>query len=137
MPTASRPSGRHKRGLRATPAVPPLRHGRVRGLPENTALTATAFNALAAARDLKAAGIEAEHAEAIAEGMRQAAGADRADLATKADLDALRGDLDALRKETKADLHREIGALRSELRWMLGFLAALILAMAAKLFGIV
>ena len=100
-------------------------------------MTATAFNALAAARDLKAAGIEAEHAEAIAEGMRQAAGADRADLATKADLDALRGDLDALRKETKADLHREIGALRSELRWMLGFLAALILAMAAKLFGIV
>ena len=104
-------------------------------------MTATAFNALAAARDLKAAGIEAEHAEAIAEGMRQAAdaaaGADRADLATKGDLDALRGDLDALRKETKADLHREIGALRSELRWMLGFLAALILAMAAKLFGIV
>ena len=59
-----------------------------------------------------------------------AAGADRADLATK-------GDLDALRKETKADLHREIGTLRSELRWMFGFLAALILAMAAKLFGIV
>ena len=39
--------------------------------------------------------------------------------------------------ETKADLHREIGTLRSELRWILGFLAALILAMAAKLFGIV
>ena len=62
--------------------------------------------------------------------MRQAAGADRADLATK-------GDIDALRMETKADLHREIGALRSELRWILGFLAALIIAMAAKLFGIV
>ena len=97
-------------------------------------MTATAFNALAATRDLKAAGIEAEHAEAIAEGMRQAAdaaaGADRADLATK-------GDLTGVRDELRADLHREIGALRSELRWMLGFLAALILAMAAKLFGIV
>ena len=56
--------------------------------------------------------------------------ADRADLATKADIEALR-------METKADLHREIGTLRSELRWILGFLAALILAMAAKLFGIV
>ena len=93
-------------------------------------MAATAFNPLATVRDLKAAGIEAEHAEAIAEGMRQAAGADRADLATKADIDALR-------KETKADLHREIGTLRSELRWILGFLAALIFAMAAKLFGIV
>ena len=93
-------------------------------------MTATAFNPLATVRDLKAAGIEAKQAEAIAEGMRQAAGADRSDLATKADIDALR-------KETKADLHREIGTLHSELRWILGFLAALIFAMAAKLFGIV
>jgi len=93
-------------------------------------MTATTFNPLAVARDLKAAGIEAEHAEAIAGAVHQAAGADRADLATK-------GDIDALRKETKADLHREIGTLRSELRWMLGFIAALMLAMAAKLFGIV
>ena len=46
-----------------------------------------------AARDLGAAGIEAEHAEAIAEGMRQAAGADRDELATKADLAELRADL--------------------------------------------
>ena len=34
---------------------------------------------------------------------------------------------------TKAD----IAALRSEVRWMFGFQSALILAMAAKLFGIV
>ena len=97
-------------------------------------MTATTFDTLTAARNLEAAGIERRHAEAIAEGMREAAdaaaGADRADLATKADLEALR-------METKADLHREIGTLRSELRWILGFLAALILAMAAKLFGIV
>ena len=93
-------------------------------------MTATTFNPLAVARDLKAAGIEAEHAEAIAEGMREAAdaaaGAERADLATKADL-----------AELRAVLYREIGTLRSELRWILGFLAALILAIAAKLFGIV
>ena len=93
-------------------------------------MVASTFDALAAARDLKAAGIDAEQAEAIAEGMRRAAGADRADLATK-------GDIDALRMETKTDLHREMGTLRSELRWILGFLAALILAIAAKLFGVV
>ena len=93
-------------------------------------MTATTFNPLAVARDLKAAGIEAEHAEAIAGAVHQAAGADRADLATK-------GDIDALRKETKADLHREIGTLRTELRWILGFLAALLLAMNAKLYCIV
>ena len=97
-------------------------------------MTATTFDTLTAARNLEAAGIERRQAEAIAEGMREAAdaaaGADRADLATKADLEALR-------METKADLHREIGTLRSELRWILGFLAAPILAMAARLFGIV
>ena len=95
-------------------------------------MTATTFNPLAAARDLEAAGIERRQAEAIAEGMREAAdaaaSADRAELATKADLAHF---------ATKADLYREIGALRSEMRWILGFLAALILAMAAKLFGIV
>ena len=94
-------------------------------------MSASTFNPLATARNLEAAGVERRQAEAIAEGMRQAAGADRDDLATK-------GDLDALRKETKSDLHREIGTLRSELRWILGFQAALILAaVAAKLFGIV
>ena len=99
-------------------------------------MSATTFNPLATARDLKAAGIEAEHAEAIAEGMRQAAdaaaGANRGDLATKADLADLENRLRA-DPATKADLE----TLRSELRWMPGFLAALILAMAAKLFGIV
>ena len=100
-------------------------------------MTATVFNPLATVRDLKAAGIEAEHAEAIAEGMRQAAGADRADLATKADIADFATKADIADFATKADLHREIGTLRSEMRWMIGFQTAIILAMAAKLFGIV
>ena len=108
-------------------------------------MTATPFNPLATARELEATGIERRQAEAIAEGMRNAAdaaaGADRADFATKADLagvrDELRADLTGIRDELRADLHREIGTLRSELRWMLAFQAALILAIAAKLFGIV
>ena len=56
-------------------------------------MTASTFDALAAARDLEAAGIERRQAEAIAEGMRRAAGADHAELATKADLAELRADL--------------------------------------------
>ena len=54
-------------------------------------MTATSFNPLAVARDLKAAGIEAGHAEAIADAMRAAAVADHDALATKGDLAALEG----------------------------------------------
>ena len=56
-------------------------------------MSTTTFDTLAAARDLKAAGIEAEHAEAIAGAVRQAVSADRDELATKADLAGLRADL--------------------------------------------
>ena len=56
-------------------------------------MTASTFDTLAAARDLEAAGIERRQAEAIAEGMRRAAGADHDALATKADLAELRADL--------------------------------------------
>ena len=56
-------------------------------------MTATNFDALQAARDLEAAGVERRQAEAIAASMRDAAGADREQLATKADLAELRADL--------------------------------------------
>ena len=56
-------------------------------------MTASTFDALSAARDLEAAGIERRQAEAIAEGMRRAVSADRDELATKADLAALRADM--------------------------------------------
>ncbi len=49
-----------------------------------------------------------------------------AELATKADVDALGA-------TTKAD----IATPRSEMRWMFGFLAALVLAIAGRLFGVV
>ena len=67
-------------------------------------MLATAFDPLAAARELKAAGFESEQAEALAAQLRFAAGADHADLATKADVEALKGDIDALRAATKADV---------------------------------
>ena len=49
-------------------------------------MTATDFDALAAARDIEATGLERPQAEAIVGAMRQAAAADRGELATKADL---------------------------------------------------
>ena len=50
-------------------------------------MTATDFDALAAARDIEATGLERPQAEAIVGAMRQAAVADRGELATKADLE--------------------------------------------------
>ena len=74
-------------------------------------MSAASFDALTIARELKAAGIDGQHAEAIADAMRKAAVAGHDALATKADI--------------------------ATSRWMFGFLATLNLAMAAKLFGIV
>ena len=111
-------------------------------------MTATTFNAFAAARDLEAAGFERRQAEALAEGMRQAVSADRDELATKADLAdfatkadladfATKADLAGVRDELRDDIHRKTETLRSEIRWMLAFQGAFILAIAARLFGIV
>ena len=58
-------------------------------------MTASTFDALSAARALEAAGVERRQAEAHAEALRQAATADRDELATKAHLDNLRSELRA------------------------------------------
>ena len=85
----------------------------MQGFPENTPL--------ATARELEAAGIEHRQAEAIAEGMREAAdaaaGTDREQLATKTDLAEVRADL---------------AALEARLTWRLMGIAAAIVA-AVKL----
>ena len=78
-------------------------------------MLATAFDPLAAARDLKAAGFEPEQAEALAAQLRVAAGADHADLATKADIDALKSDIGALRAETKADIEALRAATKADI----------------------
>ena len=49
-------------------------------------MTGTTFDSLTAARDLEAAGFERRQAGALAKAMRDAAGADREEFATKADL---------------------------------------------------
>ena len=59
-------------------------------------MPASTFDALTAARDLEAAGIERRQAEAIAEGMRRAATADHDDLATKGDISSVHTRLNVL-----------------------------------------
>ena len=128
-------------------------------------MTSTDFDSISAAKRLRDAGFDERQAEAAVSMVRDAAGADREQLATKADVEALRAatkaDLAELRAATKADLaalesrvdaklaaletrlradlatKADLETLRSELRWMLAFQAAIILAIAAKLFGIV
>ena len=79
-------------------------------------MISAAFDSLAAARDLEAAGVERSQADAIAGVVRQASTADRGELATGADI-------------------RELRAGLRFMRWAMGFIAALVLAMAARLFG--
>ena len=125
-------------------------------------MLATAFDPLAAARDLKAAGFEPEQAEALAAQLRFAAGADHADLATKADIEALKGDIESLRTATKADIaelradtqgdlaelesrlrtaiQADITGLRTELgtiRWSVGLIAAFLFVIGLRVFGLI
>ena len=81
-------------------------------------MTATNFNPLTAVRDLEAAGIERQQAEAIASQLRDAATAKREDLVTK------------------TDFTNAIAGLRYT-PVMFAFQAALIVAIAALLFGFV
>ncbi len=63
-----------------------------------------AFDTLTAARRMEDAGMKREQAEAVAEAVRSATGADREDLATKADL-----------ADVKAELKADSASLRAEL----------------------
>ena len=91
-------------------------------------MTSTDFDSISAAKRLRDAGFNADQAQAIVEGMHQAATADRNELATKADIAATKADIAALRAESKAD----IAAVRIEMR----IYGILIVAIAGKLFGI-
>ena len=102
-------------------------------------MNAATFDTYAAAKRLRDAGFDERQAEAAVSMVRDAAGADREQLATKADLAEVRADLATLETRLRADLatKADLETLRSEMRWMLAFQAALILAIAARLFGIV
>jgi hypothetical protein len=117
---------------------------------------AFAFNidTLAFAKKLKNAGIDEQHAEAIAEGITQGVTVDISDLATKADLNevelAMKADLNkvenSLRGEIKdlgaelrgeikdlgAELRGEIAEVRMDLKWMKIIGGAIAAMMAAE-----
>ena len=84
-------------------------------------MAGAAFDTLEAARRLRDAGLEQDHAEAIASMGREAAQMDRDELATKADLFA-----------TRTGLEAQLAALEARLTWRMVGLAALIIA-AVKL----
>ena len=84
-------------------------------------MTSTDFDSISAAKRLRDAGFNADQAQAIVEGMHQAATADRNELATKADVAAL-----------KAELKADVASVRIEMR----IYGILIVAIAGKLFGI-
>ena len=114
-------------------------------------MLATAFDPLAAARDLKAAGFEQEQAEALVAQLRFAAGIDHADLATKADLEALRTDTKADIAKLRADIteletrlrdatQADIAGLRAEIgtiRWTVGLIAAFLFVIGLRVFGLI
>ena len=67
-------------------------------------MNAATFDTYAAAKRLRDAGFDERQAEAAVSMVRDAAGADREQLATKADVAELKGDIEALRAATKVDL---------------------------------
>ena len=81
-------------------------------------MAASTFDTLAATRALEAVGVDRQQAEAHAEQLRAAAGTDLDQLAINADL---------------AVISAKLGVVQ----WVMAFQAALIVAMAARLFGIV
>ena len=92
---------------------------------------AEAFDTLQAARELTSAGLDRDHAEAIAKAIRQGHG----ELVTKSDLKAETADLKAETADLKsqmAELKTEISDLKSEFksdllnqqRWFIGVLLA-------------
>ena len=106
-------------------------------------MAASTFDALKAARELEAAGVTRQQAEAHAAALRDAATADHDELVTRTDLNAaigtVRSEIGTVHSEV-GTVHSEIRAVRSELatvRWVLGITAASTIAtfaiVAAKL----
>lgn len=73
-------------------------------------MNATAFDSLSAARRLKAAGLDENQAEAVAEIMYEAIVANREDLATKVDVAALEAQINAVEARLKTEFKAEIAS---------------------------
>ena len=88
----------------------------------------TVFDALAYTRRLTQAGVKAKHAEAeaLTDALRAAFSEG---VAAKADIARLEARMDA--QDAKLDAHMRA------MQWVLGLMAALLVMMAARLFGVI
>jgi len=98
-------------------------------------MTTAVFDTLKASRNLKAAGIDEAHAEAIVESMAEAF---EDTVATKSDIVSVRADLKTEIAAVRVDLKTETGAVRADiekleasvkgdiklLKWMIGVVLA-------------
>ena len=93
----------------------------------------TVFDTLAYTRRLTQAGVEARHAEALTDALRVAF---NEGVATKADIARLEARMDA--QDAKSDaLDAKLDASMRTMQWVLGLMAALLVMMAARLFGVI
>ena len=95
-------------------------------------MTDTTFDTLEAAEALSRAGLQERHAKAIAVTMRKAVSEG---VATKADIREVETKIDAVDAKVesfRAQFKAEIGAIK----WILGFMLAVVLAMAGRMFGV-
>ena len=95
------------------------------------------FDTLEAAEALTRTGLPEPQAKVIAITVRKAVSEG---VATKSDVGELRTELKGDIAELRAELKGDIGAVKAELwavKWVLGFMFAIVLAMAARLFGVV
>ena len=100
-------------------------------------MSTASFDTLEAADDLTRAGLTEPQAKAVVATMRRAVSDG---VATKGDVTELRTELKGDIGELRAELKGDIGAVKAELwavKWVLGFVLAIVLAMAARLFGVV
>ena len=86
----------------------------------------TVFDTLAYTRRLTQAGVEHERAEAFTDALRVAF---NEGVATRADIARLEARMDA--QDAKLDAHMRA------VQWVLGLMAALLVMMAARLFGVI
>ena len=93
----------------------------------------TVFDTLAYTRRLTQAGVEDKHAEALTDALRAAFSEG---VATKADIARLEARMDA--QDAKLDaLDAKLDANMRAMQWVLGLMAALLVMMAARLFGVI
>ncbi len=107
----------------------------------------TVFDTLAYTRRLTQAGVEHEQAEALTDALRVAFNegvATKADIhGVKSDIARLEGRLDALgarmdAQDAKLDaLDAKLDANMRAMQWILGLVVALLVMMAARLFGVI